>query len=193
VVIEVNYRGSPATDPHGGTPSRARPGLTELEDIAAVQDWAVTSGLSDPARMVIEGGSWAATSRCCAAHQPERWTAGVSIVPVADYVTAYIDEMNRCASSTETSSRLTGRTADRYRESSRSPMSTSTRARPGDGPARTTRAARSDRSTTISTAWPPATRRTPSIGTTRATASLVSPSDQADAIAVNFARQAVGL
>ena len=32
-----------------------RPGLTELEDVAAVHDWAVQSGLSDPGKCVVNG------------------------------------------------------------------------------------------------------------------------------------------
>ena len=94
VVIEVNYRGSAGYGSAWRDAIEGRPGLTELEDIAAVHDWAVASGLSDPARMVIEGGSWGGYLTLLAlGTQPERWTAGVSIVPVADYVTAYADEM----------------------------------------------------------------------------------------------------
>jgi dipeptidyl aminopeptidase/acylaminoacyl peptidase len=94
VAIEVNYRGSAGYGSAWREAIVGRPGLTELEDIAAVQDWAIASGLSDPTRMVIEGGSWGGYLTLLAlGTQPERWTAGVSIVPVADYVTAYIDEM----------------------------------------------------------------------------------------------------
>jgi dipeptidyl aminopeptidase/acylaminoacyl peptidase len=94
VVIEVNYRGSAGYGSAWRDAIEGRPGLTELEDIAAVRDWAVATGLSDPARMVIEGGSWGGYLTLLAlGTQPERWTAGVSIVPVADYVTAYADEM----------------------------------------------------------------------------------------------------
>ncbi|HEX9336592.1 MAG TPA: prolyl oligopeptidase family serine peptidase, partial [Pseudonocardiaceae bacterium] len=93
-VIEVNYRGSTGYGSAWRDAIEGRPGLTELEDVAAVYDWAVGSGLSDPARMVVEGGSWGGYLTLMAlGTQPERWAAGVAIVPVADYVTAYADEM----------------------------------------------------------------------------------------------------
>jgi dipeptidyl aminopeptidase/acylaminoacyl peptidase len=93
-VVEVNYRGSAGYGSAWRDAIEGRPGLTELEDIAAVYDWAVSSGLSDPAKMVIEGGSWGGYLTLLAlGTQPERWATGVAIVPVADYVTAYADEM----------------------------------------------------------------------------------------------------
>ncbi|HEY0807141.1 MAG TPA: alpha/beta fold hydrolase, partial [Pseudonocardiaceae bacterium] len=93
-VIEVNYRGSTGYGSAWRDAIEGRPGLTELEDIAAVYDWAVGSGLADPAKVVMEGGSWGGYLTLLAlGTQPERWAAGVAIVPVADYVTAYADEM----------------------------------------------------------------------------------------------------
>jgi len=42
----------------------------------------------------MEGGSWGGYLTLLAlGTQPERWAAGVAIVPVADYVTAFADEM----------------------------------------------------------------------------------------------------
>jgi acetyl esterase/lipase len=93
-VIEVNYRGSTGYGSAWRDAIEGRPGLTELEDIAAVCDWAVGTGLSDPAKVVMEGGSWGGYLTLLAlGTQPGRWAAGVAIVPVADYVTAYADEM----------------------------------------------------------------------------------------------------
>ena len=93
-VVEVNYRGSTGYGSAWRDAIEGRPGLTELEDIAAVHDWAVSSGLADPARTVVEGGSWGGYLTLLAlGTQPERWAAGVAIVPVADYVTSYADEM----------------------------------------------------------------------------------------------------
>jgi acetyl esterase/lipase len=93
-IVHVNYRGSSGY----GTPWRdaieGRPGLTELEDVAAVHDWAVTSGLADPERTAIVGYSWGGYLTLLAlGTQPKRWAAGVAGVPVADYVAAYADEM----------------------------------------------------------------------------------------------------
>ena len=93
-VVEVNYRGSTGYGSAWRDAIEGRPGLTELADVAAVHDWAVESGLADPARSVVEGGSWGGYLTLLAlGTQPERWAAGVAAVPVADYVAAYEDEM----------------------------------------------------------------------------------------------------
>jgi len=93
-VVHLNYRGSTG---YGSTWRDAlvgRPGLTECDDIAAVQDWAVSSGLADPSRCIIAGGSWGGyLTLLSLGTQPERWAAGVAEVPVADYLAAYADEM----------------------------------------------------------------------------------------------------
>jgi dipeptidyl aminopeptidase/acylaminoacyl peptidase len=93
-VVHVNYRGSTGY----GSPWRdaivGRPGLTELEDVAAVHDKLVAEGLVDPQRSVLAGGSWGGYLTLLGlGTQPKRWAAGVAAVPVADYVTAYDDEM----------------------------------------------------------------------------------------------------
>ena len=93
-VVQVNYRGSTGYGSAWRDAITGRPGLTELEDIAAVHDWAVDSGLADPARTVIAGGSWGGYLTLLGlGTQPERWAAGVAAVPVADYLAAYEDEM----------------------------------------------------------------------------------------------------
>lgn len=94
VVIEVNYRGSTGYGLAWRDAIEGRPGLTELEDVAAVHDWAVSSGLSDPDRCVVSGASWGGYLTLLAlGTQPRRWAAGIAGVPVADYVAAYEDEM----------------------------------------------------------------------------------------------------
>ncbi|HEY0500532.1 MAG TPA: prolyl oligopeptidase family serine peptidase [Kutzneria sp.] len=94
VVVQVNYRGSTGYGSAWRDAIEGRPGLTELEDIAAVHDWAVESGLADPAKCVINGASWGGYLTLLALGvQPKRWAAGVAGVPVADYVAAYEDEM----------------------------------------------------------------------------------------------------
>ncbi|HTI20585.1 MAG TPA: S9 family peptidase, partial [Kutzneria sp.] len=94
VVVQVNYRGSTGYGSAWRDAIEGRPGLTELEDIAAVHDWAVESGLADPSKCVINGASWGGYLTLLALGvQPKRWAAGVAGVPVADYVAAYEDEM----------------------------------------------------------------------------------------------------
>ena len=93
-VVHVNYRGSTGYGSAWRDALTGRPGLTELEDVAAVHDWAVASGLADPARCVVSGGSWGGYLTLLAlGTQPQRWAAGVAAVPVADYLAAYEDEM----------------------------------------------------------------------------------------------------
>ncbi|KAA9154063.1 S9 family peptidase [Amycolatopsis acidicola] len=95
-VIEVNYRGSTGYGSAWRDAIEGRPGLTELEDVAAVYDWAVESGLADKTKCVVNGASWGGYLTLLAiGTQPERWAAGVASVPVADYVAAYEDEMEQ--------------------------------------------------------------------------------------------------
>jgi dipeptidyl aminopeptidase/acylaminoacyl peptidase len=93
-VVLVNYRGSTGYGKEWRDAIKGRPGLTELEDIAAVQDWAVSTGISDRSRCVIAGGSWGGYLTLLGlGTQPERWAAGLASVPIGDYVAAFEDEM----------------------------------------------------------------------------------------------------
>ena len=93
-VVHVNYRGSTGYGTAWRDALTGRPGLTELEDVAVVHDWAVAGGLADPARTAITGGSWGGYLTLLGlGTQPERWACGVAAVPVADYLAAYEDEM----------------------------------------------------------------------------------------------------
>jgi acetyl esterase/lipase len=95
-VVHVNYRGSTGYGTAWRDAIVGRPGITELEDIAAVHDWAVSSGLADPERCALEGHSWGGYLTLLGLGlQPERWAAGVAGVPVADYAAAYSDEMEQ--------------------------------------------------------------------------------------------------
>lgn len=93
-VVGINYRGSTGYGTAWRDALTGRPGLTELEDVRAVVQWAIDSGLADPARCVISGGSWGGyLALLGAGTQPDLWAAAVAVVPVADYVAAYEDEM----------------------------------------------------------------------------------------------------
>ncbi|WP_348652557.1 prolyl oligopeptidase family serine peptidase [Streptomyces sp. WMMC500] len=93
-VVRVNYRGSTGYGREWTDALKHRVGLIELEDIAAVREWAVASGLADPERLIVGGGSWGGYLALLAlGTQPDAWALGLSAVPVADYVTAYEDEM----------------------------------------------------------------------------------------------------
>ncbi|WP_455360703.1 prolyl oligopeptidase family serine peptidase [Streptomyces sp. SYSU K21746] len=93
-VVRVNYRGSTGYGREWTDALKHRVGLIELEDIAAVREWAVASGLADPSKLVLAGGSWGGYLTLLGlGTQPEAWALGLAAVPVADYVTAYHDEM----------------------------------------------------------------------------------------------------
>lgn len=93
-VVRVNYRGSTGYGRAWTDALKQRVGLIELEDIAAVREWAVSSGLADPERLVLAGGSWGGYLTLLGlGTQPDAWAVGLAAVPVADYVTAYNDEM----------------------------------------------------------------------------------------------------
>ncbi|MGW6454787.1 S9 family peptidase [Streptomyces sp. NPDC055078] len=93
-VVRVNYRGSTGYGRAWTDALKHRVGLIELEDIAAVREWAVASGLADPAKLILAGGSWGGYLTLLGlGTQPDAWALGLAAVPVADYVTAYHDEM----------------------------------------------------------------------------------------------------
>lgn len=93
-VVRVNYRGSTGYGRAWTDALKHRIGLIELEDIAAVREWAVKSGLADPSKLVLAGGSWGGYLTLLGlGTQPGDWAVGLAAVPVADYVTAYHDEM----------------------------------------------------------------------------------------------------
>jgi dienelactone hydrolase len=94
VVVRVNYRGSTGYGSTWRDAIEHRVGLTELEDLIAVRDWAVQSGLTDASRIVLAGGSWGGFLTLLGLGlTPDAWSVGVAGVPVADYVAAYEDEM----------------------------------------------------------------------------------------------------
>lgn len=93
-VVTVNYRGSTGYGSAWRDAIEASPGHVELADVAAVRARLVESGVADPARCVLTGGSWGGFLTLLGlGTQPELWAAGSAAVPVADYIAAYEDEM----------------------------------------------------------------------------------------------------
>jgi len=93
-VVMVNYRGSSGYGKAWRDAIVGRPGLTELEDIATVHEWAVRGGVADPNRCIIGGASWGGYLTLLAlGTQPGRWALGIGIVPIGDYIAAFEDEM----------------------------------------------------------------------------------------------------
>jgi dipeptidyl aminopeptidase/acylaminoacyl peptidase len=93
-VVQVNYRGSTGYGSAWRDALEARVGHIELEDVVAVRDHLVTTGVADPGRIVLAGASWGGYLTLLGiGTYPDRWAVGVAGVPVADYVAAYEDEM----------------------------------------------------------------------------------------------------
>jgi len=92
--VRVNYRGSTGYGSVWRDALEAKVGFTELEDVLAVRDHLVATGVADPDRCVLAGGSWGGFLTLLGLGiQPAAWAVGLAAVPVADYVAAYEDEM----------------------------------------------------------------------------------------------------
>ena len=93
-VVLVNYRGSTGYGTTWRDALEGNPGFPEVEDVGRVRDRIVADGVADPARMILYGGSWGGyVTLLGLGRQPEQWSLGIAAVPVADYVTAFHDEM----------------------------------------------------------------------------------------------------
>jgi dipeptidyl aminopeptidase/acylaminoacyl peptidase len=92
--VLVNYRGSTGYGSVWRDAIEADVGYIELADVAAVRQALVDNGTLDPARTAVSGGSWGGYLALLAAGiQPDLWASVTAIVPVADYLAAYEDEM----------------------------------------------------------------------------------------------------
>jgi dipeptidyl aminopeptidase/acylaminoacyl peptidase len=92
-VLLPNYRGSSGYGKAWQDALEGDPGRPELIDLRAGRDHLVAEGLSDPDRIVLEGASWGGYLTLQGlGTQPETWSLGVAILPVADYVSAFADE-----------------------------------------------------------------------------------------------------
>ena len=93
-VALVNYRGSTGYGRAWRDAITGKPGLTELADIAAIHDRLIADGVADPRRSILSGASWGGYLTLLGlGTQPQRWSAGIGIVPIGDYVSAFEDEM----------------------------------------------------------------------------------------------------
>ncbi|MFM9448267.1 S9 family peptidase [Streptomyces acidiscabies] len=95
-VARVNYRGSTGYGRAWRDAARDDVGHTELADVTAVRDRLAAAGLIDEDRVLIGGASWGGYLALLALGvQPERWTAGFALAPVADFAVAYAQETDR--------------------------------------------------------------------------------------------------
>jgi alpha/beta superfamily hydrolase len=93
-VVQLNYRGSSGYGSKWRDAIEGRPGLTEVEDLVAVHDWCLQTGLAEPTQCLIEGFSWGGYLALLAAGlHPLRWAGIIAGLPIADYLSAYAEEM----------------------------------------------------------------------------------------------------
>lgn len=147
-VVRVNYRGSTGYGAAWRESLRRRCGFIELEDVAAIRAMLEETGVIDPHRVGVTGGSWGGYLTLMAlGTQPDRWRCGVALVPLADWFLAtedsppWVVEADRVI--------MDGSISDipeAYREASPSPMWTTWLRRSTSWLARTIRAVRYDKS-----------------------------------------------
>ncbi len=92
-VLMPNYRGSTGYGKSWEDAVEGDPGGPELVDVLAGRERMIADRVADPDRTLVFGGSWGGYLVLLAlGTQPDAWSAGVAVVPVADYISAYADE-----------------------------------------------------------------------------------------------------
>jgi dipeptidyl aminopeptidase/acylaminoacyl peptidase len=92
-VVRVNYRGSTGYGQAWRDALVGRLGAIELEDIGAVRASLESGGIIDPDRVAMVGGSWGGfLTLYTLGAEPDRWSAGVAFVPVADFALSQEDQ-----------------------------------------------------------------------------------------------------
>ena len=92
LVAMVNYRGSIGYGRRFRDHIIGNIGFPEVEDTVAGLDDLIARGLADPDRAVIGGWSWGGyTTLLALGTHPDRFDAGVAVVPVGDYMASYDD------------------------------------------------------------------------------------------------------
>lgn len=93
LVIAPNYRGSTGYGQAFQDANRGDLGGGDLADVVAAADWLLASGYVDASKMAVMGGSYGGylTAMALTAH-PERWAAGVAIVPFVNWFTEIANE-----------------------------------------------------------------------------------------------------
>jgi dipeptidyl aminopeptidase/acylaminoacyl peptidase len=92
-VVRVNYRGSTGYGRAWRDALVSRLGAIEMEDIGAVREALEADGVIDPAQVAMVGGSWGGYLTLFALGvEPDRWSAGVAFVPLADFAMSQEDQ-----------------------------------------------------------------------------------------------------
>lgn len=87
-VLQPNPRGSTGYGKRFQTLDDVGKRLDSVKDYAAARDYLVASGLADPSRIAITGGSYGGYMvLACLTENPDKWAAGVCAVGIANFVT----------------------------------------------------------------------------------------------------------
>jgi dipeptidyl aminopeptidase/acylaminoacyl peptidase len=93
VVISPNYRGSTGYSSAFFRANFMDMGGGDLSDVNAAADWIARSGYVDARRIAAYGASYGGYMTLMAiSKSPDRWAAGVAIVPFTDFFTEYANE-----------------------------------------------------------------------------------------------------
>lgn len=93
LVIAPNYRGSTGYGKEFQDANRFDMGGGDLADNVAAAQWVLQTGLVDPKKLVIMGGSYGGyMTMMGVTKQPELWAAGVAIVPFVNWFTEIKNE-----------------------------------------------------------------------------------------------------
>jgi len=93
LVIAPNYRGSTGFGKEFNDGNRGDAGGGELNDVLDAADWIEKSGFVDPKKLVAMGGSYGGYLTMMAVTKaPQKWAAGVAIVPFVNWFTEIANE-----------------------------------------------------------------------------------------------------
>ncbi len=88
----VNYRGSTGFGREYEQAIWGQVGRCELDDLVAARETLVAAGIADPARVVLNGGSYGGYLTLLGlGRRPDLWAAGVAYVAIADWRGLYED------------------------------------------------------------------------------------------------------
>jgi dipeptidyl aminopeptidase/acylaminoacyl peptidase len=93
LVIAPNYRGGSGYGRDFQEANRHDAGGEELNDVLAAADFIQRTGFVDPAKLIVMGGSYGGyLTMMAVTRHPERWAAGVPIVPFVNWFTEFENE-----------------------------------------------------------------------------------------------------
>jgi dipeptidyl aminopeptidase/acylaminoacyl peptidase len=93
LVIAPNYRGGTGYGREFKEANRYDAGGQELNDVLGAADFIQRTGFVDPAKLIVMGGSYGGyLTMMAVTRHPERWAAGVPIVPFVNWFTEFENE-----------------------------------------------------------------------------------------------------